>query len=296
MAVACRRLGLNALAAPTRGTRGGPDHDTPSGPLAPMALARGAARVRLRRLRSSPRTAGWPPRRRCAWPRRATCKPASRCWPAGSPTTTQIEVSPTFGASGQLAEQIKAGAPFDVFLAANQTFVEDLAAGGFVRPESVRAYARGTLVLVVHRDAAEAIRSLADLTKPEVKKIALANPAFAPYGAAGKQALERAGLWVDRRAEGRPGRVGPPGVAVRPVGQRRGRAGRPARSPGSPRSASSRSTRISTTRSSRPWGSWRAPAAPRTPKRSPASSWVTRGRPSCYNPVSGNSDPLREPP
>jgi molybdate transport system substrate-binding protein len=39
------------------------------------------------------------------------------------------------------------------------------------------------------------IRDLSDLKKAAVKKIALANPAFAPYGAAGKQALERAGLW-----------------------------------------------------------------------------------------------------
>ena len=39
------------------------------------------------------------------------------------------------------------------------------------------------------------VRSLADLTRPEVKKIALANPETAPYGKAGKQALERAGLW-----------------------------------------------------------------------------------------------------
>ena len=39
--------------------------------------------------------------------------------------------TPTFGASGQLAEQIKQGAPFDVFLAANEAFVRDLADGGF---------------------------------------------------------------------------------------------------------------------------------------------------------------------
>lgn len=111
--------------------------------------------------------------------------------------TTGVEIVPSFGASGQLAEQIKAGAPFDVFLAANRKFVEDLAAGGFVRPGSVVSYAQGTLVLAVHRESGGAIEVLADVKKPEVKKIALANPAFAPYGAAGKQALERAGLWEE---------------------------------------------------------------------------------------------------
>ena len=108
-----------------------------------------------------------------------------------------VGFSLTFGASGQLAEQIKAGAPYDVFLAANRKFVEDLAAGGFIRPGSAQPYARGTLVLAVHREAGGAIETLADLKKPGVKKIALANPAFAPYGVAGKQALERAGLWAD---------------------------------------------------------------------------------------------------
>src|SRR5262245_7233807 len=43
----------------------------------------------------------------------------------------------TLGSSGQLAQQIRQGAPFDVFLAANRAFVDDLAAQGAVRPDSV---------------------------------------------------------------------------------------------------------------------------------------------------------------
>jgi molybdate transport system substrate-binding protein len=108
---------------------------------------------------------------------------------------TGIPTSVVFDASGQLAAQIKQGAPFDVFLAANEAFVHDLASEGLIRPESIHAYARGSLVLVVYHELGESVSALGDLTKPEVKKIALANPAFAPYGKAGKQALERAGLW-----------------------------------------------------------------------------------------------------
>ena len=108
---------------------------------------------------------------------------------------TGIKVTPTFGASGQLAEQIKGGAPFDIFLAANQSFVRDLAAQGLIKPDSVRPYARGSLVLAVYREFGDEIGRLEDLAKPAVKKIALANPDTAPYGKAGKQALERAGLW-----------------------------------------------------------------------------------------------------
>jgi molybdate transport system substrate-binding protein len=108
---------------------------------------------------------------------------------------TGIELSLTFGPSGQLAEQIKQGAPFDLFLSANESFVRDLAVAGLINSDSVRPYARGSLVLAVYHTFGEQVRSLNDLTIPAVKKIALANPATAPYGKAGKQALERAGLW-----------------------------------------------------------------------------------------------------
>jgi molybdate transport system substrate-binding protein len=107
-----------------------------------------------------------------------------------------IVINSTFQSSGVLAQQIKQGAPYDIFLAANEAFVRDLAGGGFIRSESVHAYARGSLVLAVYREMGDRVRSLADLTRPEVKKIALANPETAPYGKAGKQALERAGLWA----------------------------------------------------------------------------------------------------
>jgi molybdate transport system substrate-binding protein len=100
-----------------------------------------------------------------------------------------------FDASGRLAEQIKAGAPFDVFLAANQKFVRDLADAGLVLPDSVRPYARGSLVLCVHPSVKIEVRELADLGRAEIRKIAIANPEYAPYGAAARQALERAGLW-----------------------------------------------------------------------------------------------------
>jgi molybdate transport system substrate-binding protein len=110
-------------------------------------------------------------------------------------TRTGIKITPTFDASGVLAEQIRQGAPFDVFLAANESFVKKLADDGTVVADSVRPYALGSLVIVVNRKSGVAVASIADLAKPEIKKIALANPKTAPYGAAGKQALERSKLW-----------------------------------------------------------------------------------------------------
>lgn len=103
--------------------------------------------------------------------------------------------SPTFGASGQLAEQIRGGAPFDLFLSADMDWPGTLEEEGAIAAGSVRPYARGSLVLLVHADAAEEVGSIADLARPEVRKVAIANPDVAPYGKAARAALESAGLW-----------------------------------------------------------------------------------------------------
>jgi molybdate transport system substrate-binding protein len=105
-----------------------------------------------------------------------------------------IEIIPVFGSSGQLAQQIEQGAPYDVFLSANKAFVEKLAAKGAVKADSVTPYAQGLLVLVVNRKSGVAVNDLSDLTKPEVKHVAIANPDIAPYGLAARQALEKSGL------------------------------------------------------------------------------------------------------
>ncbi len=109
------------------------------------------------------------------------------------------QITPTFQSSGVLARQIEQGAPYDLFFAANVDFVRDLASRGAIRAGSVRVYARGSLVLAVPRDMADRVKTLADLARPEVKRIAVANPETAPYGKAGKQALERSGLWESLR-------------------------------------------------------------------------------------------------
>jgi molybdate transport system substrate-binding protein len=111
-------------------------------------------------------------------------------------TNNGTTVEATFGASGQLAEQIKAGAPFDLFLSANRRFVAELDAAGLIVPGSVRDYARGTLVLCLNSSAGPDVKGLADLGRPEIRKIAIAHPDYAPYGAAARQALERSGHWA----------------------------------------------------------------------------------------------------
>jgi molybdate transport system substrate-binding protein len=108
---------------------------------------------------------------------------------------TGQQVSFSFGASGALAEQLGHGAPFDVFAAANAAFVDRAVGTGACDGASKQAYARGHLTLW-SKGSLPRLASLADLTRSEVERIAIANPEHAPYGHAAREALERAGLWA----------------------------------------------------------------------------------------------------
>ena len=108
---------------------------------------------------------------------------------------TGIRVQVNYGNTAQLAAQIERGAPVDLFLAADRQHVETLAAKGLVLPDTVRVYARGRLVLWWRADSGLALSSLEDLQSASVRRIAIANPDQAPYGAAARQALQRLGLW-----------------------------------------------------------------------------------------------------
>lgn len=106
---------------------------------------------------------------------------------------TGIEVTFIFGSSGQLAEQIKQGAPFDIFASANVEYVDELVREHIALEQTKNIYAFGRIGLAVKEGVA--VTSLQDLLKKEVKKVAIANPDHAPYGLAAKQALQKAGLW-----------------------------------------------------------------------------------------------------
>jgi len=99
----------------------------------------------------------------------------------------------TIASSGSLAHQIENGAPFDVFLSADENYVKELAAAGKIGAETVVIYAQGRIAVWSPKVP---LRSLEDLKKPEVKHVALANPEHAPYGAAARAALENSGVWT----------------------------------------------------------------------------------------------------
>ena len=108
---------------------------------------------------------------------------------------TNTKVVFNFGSSGLLAKQIENGAPIDLFAAANVDYINQLEQKGLIVPETKRVYARGRIILWTSKESTIKIEKLADLTLPEVKRIAIANPEHAPYGMAARQALENALLW-----------------------------------------------------------------------------------------------------
>jgi molybdate transport system substrate-binding protein len=108
---------------------------------------------------------------------------------------TGARVTLVMGSTGNLAKQIEHGAPADVFFAANESFIDDLKAVGAIIPQTRALYAQGRIVLAFPKKSPIALRELPDLLKPEVRRIAIANPAHAPYGRAAQEALERLGLW-----------------------------------------------------------------------------------------------------
>jgi molybdate transport system substrate-binding protein len=103
-------------------------------------------------------------------------------------------VTITYGSTGLLARQIREGAPFDVFAAADASVVDDLVARGACDGSTKAPYARGRLALVARPGLAPP-PSIAALADAQYGRIALANPEHAPYGRAARAALERAGLW-----------------------------------------------------------------------------------------------------
>jgi molybdate transport system substrate-binding protein len=109
--------------------------------------------------------------------------------------TNKIKVVFVFGSTGLLTRQIENGAPMDLFAAANVSYIDQLAQKGLIVPDTKQVYARGRITLWTTADSPLKIQTVADLARPEVKRIAIANPDHAPYGLAAQQALQSAGVW-----------------------------------------------------------------------------------------------------
>ncbi len=101
----------------------------------------------------------------------------------------------TFGSTGLLAKQLREGAPFDVFAAANVSFVDQVVAAGACDGTTKTPYARGRIAVWTKRGQVAPPHAIADLGDARFQRVAIANPEHAPYGQAARQALEFAGVW-----------------------------------------------------------------------------------------------------
>lgn len=106
-----------------------------------------------------------------------------------------VEVKVSHGASGTLFAQVKNGAPFDVFMSADTAYPARLAQEGAAIAATRLTYTRGRLVLWSTHPSLDPRQGLAIVLAPQVRRVAIANPAIAPYGQAARQALVAAGLW-----------------------------------------------------------------------------------------------------
>jgi len=110
---------------------------------------------------------------------------------------TRIDV--VFGASGTLTRQIRDGAPFEMFLAADEEFPNQLTSAGLTRDAGV-VYAIGRVVLFAPAGSRlvvdERLEGLSRLLQAGgVTRFAIANPDVAPYGRAAEAVLRKHGLW-----------------------------------------------------------------------------------------------------
>ncbi len=107
--------------------------------------------------------------------------------------TTGHTLKITVGATGRLYAQIRNGAPFDVLLSADTKAPAQLEADGLAQPGSRFTYATGKLVLW-SADAAKVDAQGAVLKGGGFRKLAIANPKTAPYGAAAIEVIDKLGL------------------------------------------------------------------------------------------------------
>jgi len=118
-------------------------------------------------------------------------------------TKTGTKVDVTTGSSGNFFAQIQNGAPFDVFFSADIEYPRKLEAAGFAEPGALFEYAVGRIVIWAPAESPIDIanRGWDALLDARVQRIAIANPAHAPYGRAAVSALQRAGIYERVKAK-----------------------------------------------------------------------------------------------
>ena len=106
-------------------------------------------------------------------------------------TGHQLRISSA--STGKLYAQIHHGAPFDVFLSADEKRPELLVSENKAEPATAYVYAQGQIVLLSNIVSGNSCQDV--LSSSDLKRLSIANPKTAPYGVAAKQVMERLDLW-----------------------------------------------------------------------------------------------------
>jgi molybdate transport system substrate-binding protein len=108
-----------------------------------------------------------------------------------------VDVSVSYGSSGTFYAQLLNQAPFDLFLSADVTYPNQLAARGLTLPQSEFTYAIGRLAVWAPASSPLDLEhdGLQALTQESVAHVAIANPEHAPYGRAAVAAMQAAGVY-----------------------------------------------------------------------------------------------------
>ena len=114
---------------------------------------------------------------------------------------TGLQVRLSFGSTGNFARQIREGAPFEVFMAADESFIAALEAEGLTR-DAGDVYALGRIVVMVPNASPLVADGRLDtlarmLADGQITRFAIANPDHAPYGMRAREALVTRGIWDD---------------------------------------------------------------------------------------------------
>ncbi|KOS03433.1 molybdate ABC transporter substrate-binding protein [Paenibacillus polymyxa] len=108
---------------------------------------------------------------------------------------TGIKLNFNFGGSGALEKQIEQGAPSDLFLSASTKNMKSLVDQQLIDTKKQKTWLTNELVAVIPADGTMNIASVTDLTKKEVKKVAIGIPESVPAGNYAQEALTKAKLW-----------------------------------------------------------------------------------------------------
>jgi molybdate transport system substrate-binding protein len=107
---------------------------------------------------------------------------------------TGTDVTFNFGSSGALQKQIETGAPADIFASAGAKQMDELSSKGMIDSATRRDLAGNSLVVIVPADSKIDLKGVNDLSRQEVKKIAVGNPKTVPAGQYSEQFFQNAKL------------------------------------------------------------------------------------------------------